>query len=104
MQNPSVLGINALYSRIRKYTTTVLLDFFRNTVKSHRISDTVDCSVFATPPYQPNSRAQGESHRAAKFIAADPLKDGFPQTSQFAVGFFLSHERLLLAGSSYTRR
>jgi len=32
--------------------------------------------------------------------AADRLNDGFTQTSQLAVGFFLSHEGLLLAGSS----
>jgi len=33
---------------------------------------------------------QETSHRAAEFIAADPLNDGFPQTSQLAAGFFIS--------------
>ncbi len=30
---------------------------------------------------------QDERYRAAEFVAAAPLKDGIPQTSQIAVGF-----------------
>jgi len=42
--------------------------------------------VLAKVPYQPNSRAQGESKLAAWISAAERLKDGFPQTSPFAAG------------------
>ena len=54
-----------------------------------------------------HSCLQDERHRAAEFIAADPLNEGIPQTSQFAVEpgcvatgpillglFFLSSERV----------
>ncbi len=32
-----------------------------------------------------NSCLQDQRYRPAEFIAADPLKDGIPQTSQFAL-------------------
>ena len=40
-----------------------------------------------------------ENTNLKQAVAADHLNDVFPQTSQLAVGFFLSHERLLLAYS-----
>ena len=36
--------------------------------------------------FQAKSWAQGERYRAAEFIAADPLNNGIPQTSQFSAG------------------
>jgi len=42
--------------------------------------------VLATPPYRPNSRAQGQPQAAAQISAAERLTDEFPKTNQVAAG------------------
>jgi len=104
----SIVRINAIFSGICKYSTTLVptfSSFFAGSLLNLTgiLLPWTDF-VLAKAPYQPNSRTQGERLAALQVSAADHLNDGFPQTSQLAVGFFLSHERLLLAGSSYPRR
>ena len=92
-------------NRIRKYSTTLVPTFSSffpgSLLKLTGIFLRRTDFVLATPPYRPNSRTQGEPQAAAQVSTAKRLNDGFPRTSHPAAGFFLSHERPLLAVCCY---
>ena len=67
------------------------------------LPDTADF-VLATAQFQANSRLQGENHRAAELIAADPLNDGFTSNQPVCGGVSLLRERPLLADSGTSCR
>jgi len=70
--------------RSRVFKHAVFQLFLQFIPKLQQILTPAPERVPATPLFQAHSCLQDERYRAAEFIAADPLNDGFPQTSQLA--------------------
>jgi len=76
----SIVRINAIFSGICKYSTTLVPTFSsffpESLLKLTGIFLPRTDFVLATPLFQAQSCLQGERHRAAVVIAADSLNDG----------------------------
>ena len=89
-ETSSIVRINAIFSGICKYSTTLaptFSSFFPGSLlKLTGIFLPQTDFVLATPPYQPNFRAQGESQAATQVSAAERLNGGLPSTNRLAAG------------------